>query len=124
MRVGTERYTALQASLDILLTIEVASMLMLGSLCCMDNAETQRRIEANLAAVRDYLKKHFPDYAIIETSGPSLYHKFVVTNDTLHKRHRLRVELARLSNRRNTGEWQCGRWDDSSGRQRLLLVIL
>ena len=70
----------------------------------MNDAETQRRIKANLAAVRDYLKKHFPDYAIIETSGPSLYHKFVVTNDTLHKRHRLRVELARLSNRRNTPE--------------------
>jgi hypothetical protein len=70
----------------------------------VDSDDEQSRIKDNLAVVRCYLKNHFPLYTITETSVPNLYHEFVVTNNTLHKRHRLKVEWARLSDRSNTPE--------------------
>ena len=78
----------------------------------MVDSDEQRRIEDNLTVIRFYIKNHFPHYTIKESSVPSLYYKFVVTlsflreapNDKLHKRHRLRVECARLSDHRNTPE--------------------
>jgi hypothetical protein len=70
----------------------------------MTDAEDRRRIDANLAVVRFYLKTKFPDYTLTEISVQNLYHLFVVASDRLHQRHRLKVEWARLSDERNTPE--------------------
>jgi hypothetical protein len=70
----------------------------------MEGAEEQRRIEANLVAVRLYLKTHFPHYTITEISVLNLHHVFFVANDRLHQRHILKVEWARLSDPGNTPE--------------------
>jgi hypothetical protein len=70
----------------------------------MQDSEIGKRIEDNLGVVRLYLKDHFPNYTITEMSVLNIYHMFVVTNDMLHQRHRLKVEWARLSDPRNTPE--------------------
>jgi hypothetical protein len=70
----------------------------------MLDSEEQSRITANLAVVRLYLKNHFPHYILTEISVQNLYHMFVVANDRLHQRHRLKVEWARLSDPGNTPE--------------------
>jgi len=70
----------------------------------MQGAEAEKRIEENLAVVRLYLKDQFPNYTITEMSVQNLYHMFVVTNDRLHQRHRLKVKWTRLSDHCNTTE--------------------
>lgn len=70
----------------------------------MADAEAQQRFEANLAVIRRYLTKHFPDYTVWEMSTRNRYYKFIVSNDETYKRHRLTVEWARLSNRDCTPE--------------------
>ncbi|MGC4096177.1 MAG: hypothetical protein QM706_03595 [Nitrospira sp.] len=64
--------------------------------------EEYRRIEHNLATIRHYIKSKFPGYTITEHSVPSLYHKFTVTNDKLHRIYGLKVDWSRLSDRKNT----------------------
>lgn len=66
--------------------------------------EEHRRIEGNLATIRHYIRSKFPGYTLTEVSVPSLHHKFIVTNEKLHKSYELRVNWSRLSNRRNTLE--------------------
>lgn len=70
----------------------------------MTDAEDRRRIDANLAVVRLYLKNRFPDYTITEMSVQNRYHMFVVTDDKLHQRHKLKVEWTRLSDPSHTPE--------------------
>ena len=74
------------------------------NLCNLQDAESEKRIEENLAVVRLYLKDHFPNYTTTEMSVLNLYHMLVLTNDRLHQRHRLKVDWARLSDHWNTSE--------------------
>ena len=70
----------------------------------MADAEEQKRRDDNLAVVRLYLRNHFPHCTITEMSVQNLYHMFVVSNDKLHQRHKLKVEWTRLSDPNNTPE--------------------
>ena len=70
----------------------------------MSDPEELKRREDNLAVVRLYLKRRFPNWTITEMSVQNLYHMFVVSNDKLHERHKLKVEWARLSDPNNTPE--------------------
>jgi len=64
----------------------------------------QQLIKKNLAVIRGYLKIRFPGCVITEESDPSTYHMFIVTNEKLHKRYKLKVSWLRLSDRSNTQE--------------------
>lgn len=64
----------------------------------------QQLIKKNLAVIRGYLKIRFPGCVITEESDPSTYHKFIVTNEKLRKRYKLKVSWLRLSDRSNTQE--------------------
>lgn len=64
----------------------------------------QQLIKKNLAVIRGYLKIRFPGCVITEESDPSTYHTFIVTNEKVHKRYKLKVSWFRLSDRSNTQE--------------------
>ena len=66
--------------------------------------EEYKRIEANLATIRHYIKSKFPGYTLSEHAVPNLYHEFTVTNVKLRKCYGLKVVWSRLSDRRNTPE--------------------
>jgi hypothetical protein len=63
----------------------------------MMHAEDRRRIDANLAVVRLYLKNRFPDYTITEMSVQNRYHMFVVTDDKLHQRSQKELVIFALT---------------------------
>jgi len=71
----------------------------------------QQLIKKNLAVIRGYLKIRFPGCVVTEESDPSTYHTFIVTNEKLHKRYKLKVSWFRLSDRSNTQEKTRGELD-------------
>jgi len=62
----------------------------------------QKRIEANLAVIRAYLKKNFPDCVLTEIPEEGIFYKFAVMNQNLGKHYKLNILRMRLSDHGNT----------------------
>ena len=68
----------------------------------LPQSEDHSRIETNLEVIQKYLTNRFPGYTITERAFPNLYYTFTATNTELQSAYKLRVDWARLVDRKNT----------------------
>lgn len=63
-----------------------------------------KRIEANLAVIRAYLKRKFPHHVLTEVDAPGLYQQFSMTNTELDTHYKLKVVWFTLADHGQTPE--------------------
>jgi hypothetical protein len=68
----------------------------------MKTLDEPEPIKTNLKEIRNYLQNEFPGYIFTEDSSyPTFYHKFAMTNDKLHRCYKLQVSWFRLTENGN-----------------------